>query len=219
MTKELIQTIYQELQDFYQKTMRFQEPSEQMGRRLRLLYGKGEITREKFFLLRDKLYQGQNIQQELEIAHRIGVLRLEERGERLIRQSNKEIAHSLERLYLDRALLEEVRFEMEQSARALQDEAKWAREQAEMTRQSAQAAIADELEARNLLNIWQDLLELADDLDQRKQLVRHRLSHIHALEARLRGYEAELKALDSSGRLEDIRRYIDRDFNDQESHA
>ena len=219
MIKELIQTIYQELQDFYQETIRQRDPFEQMGRKLRLLYGKGEITREKFFLLRDKLYQGQNIQQELEIAHRIGVLRLEERGERLIRQSNKEIVHNLEQLYLDRALLEEVRFEMEQSVIALQDEAKWAREQAEMTRQSAQAAIADELEARNLLNIWQDLLELADDLDRRERLVRNRVSHIHALEARLRGYEAELKALDLSGRLEDIRRYIDRDFNDQGSHA
>ena len=219
MTKELIQTIYQKLQDFYQKTLRQQDPFEQMGKKLRLLYGKGEITREKFFLLRDQLYQGQNIQQELEIAHRLGVLRLEEKGERLIRQSNKAIAHSLERLYLDRSLLEEVRFEMEQAARALQEEAKWARGQAELTRQSAQEAIADELEARNLLSIWQDLLELADDLDRRERLVRNRLSHIHALEARLRGYEAELKALDSSSHLEEIRRYIDRDFNDQESHA
>lgn len=219
MLKELVQTIYQELQDFYQKTVRLQDPSEQMVRKLRLLYGKGEITREKFFLLRDKLYQGENIQQELEIEHRLGVLRLEEKGERLIRQSNKAIARSLERLYLDRALLEEVRFEMEQAARALLEEAKWAREQAEMTRNSAQAAIEDEVEARNLLNIWQDLLELGDDLDRRNRLIRNRLSHINALEARLRGYEAELRALDSSGRLEEIRRYIDRDFNDQGSNV
>jgi len=219
MLKELIQTIYKELQDFYRDNLRQQNPGERMGKQLRLMYGRGEITKDKFFLLRDKLYQGQAIQPELETAHRIAVLRLEERGERLIRQSNKEIARSLEWLYLDHALLEEVRFETEQSISILQDEANWSRQQAESTRQAAQTAISDEAEARSLLNIWQDLLELAEDLERRVQLVRHSLSHINALEARLRAYEAELKALDSSGHLEEIRKYIDQDFNSQGSHA
>jgi vacuolar-type H+-ATPase subunit I/STV1 len=219
MIKELIQTIYKELRDFYQNNLRQQDPFERMGKQLRLLYGRGEITRDKFFLLRDKLYQGQAIQEELAIAHRIGVLRLEERGERLIRQSNKEIALSLERLYLDRAMLEEVRFEILQSINNLQDEANWARQQAESTRQAAQAVITDEAEARSLLNIWQDLLELAENLERRMQLVRHSLSRINALEARIRAYEAELKALDSNGHLEEIRKYIDQDFNGQGSHA
>jgi len=219
MLKELIQTIYKELQDFYRDHLRQQDPDERMGKQLRLMYGRGEITKDKFFLLRDKLYQGQAIQQELETAHRIAVLRLEEGGERLIRPSNREIARSLERLYLDRALLEEVRFETEQSIGVLQEEANWSRQQAESTRQAAQTAISNEAEARSLLNIWQDLLELAEDLERRVQLVRHSLSHINALEARLRAYEAELKALDSSGHLEEIRKYIDQDFNSQGSHA
>jgi len=219
MIKELIQTFFKELQDFYQANLRQQDPFEQMGRQLRLLYGRGEISRDKFFLLRDKLYQGQDIQEELEIAHRISVLRLEERGERLIHQSNKEIAHSLERLYLDRALLDEVRFETERSIDILQDEANWARQQAESTHQAAQAAITDEVEARSLLNIWQDLLELAQDLERRVQLVRHGLRRINALEARIRAYEAELKTLDSRGRLEEISNYIDQDFTGQGSHT
>lgn len=219
MLKELIQTIYKELQDFYRDHLRQQDPDERMGKQLRLMYGRGEITKDKFFLLRDKLYQGQAIQQELETAHRIAVLRLEEGGERLIRPSNREIARSLERLYLDRALLEEVRFETEQSIGVLQDEANWSRQQAESTRQAAQTVISNEAEARSLLNIWQDHLELAEDLERRVQLVRHSLSHINALEARLRAYEAELKALDSSGHLEEIRKYIDQDFNSQGSHA
>ena len=219
MLKELIQTIYKELQDFYRDHLRQQDPDERMGKQLRLMYGRGEITKDKFFLLRDKLYQGQAIQQELETAHRIAVLRLEEGGERLIRPANREIARSLERLYLDRALLEEVRFETEQSIGVLQDEANWSRQQAESTRQAAQTVISNEAEARSLLNIWQDHLELAEDLERRVQLVRHSLSHINALEARLRAYEAELKALDSSGHLEEIRKYIDQDFNSQGSHA
>ena len=219
MIKELIQTIFKELQDFYQDNLRQQDPFKQMGRQLSLLYGRGEISRDKFFLLRDKLYQGQNIQEELEVAHRIGVLRMEERGERLIRQSNSEIARSLERLYLDRALLEEVRFETQRSIDILKDEANWARQQAESTHQAAQAAITNEAEARSLLNIWQDLLELAEDLERRVQLVRNSLRRINALEARIRAYEAELKALDSSGRLEEISKYIDQDFTGQGSHA
>lgn len=219
MLKELIQTIFKELQDFYWENLRQRDPFERLGRQLRLLYGRGEITRDKFFLLRDKLYQGQAIQEELEIAHRIGVLRLEERGERLIRQSNTEIAQSLERLYLDRALLEEVRFETERSISVLEDEANWARQQAESTHQAAQNAITDEVQARSLLNIWQDLLELAEDLDRRVQLVRRSLNRMNALEARIRAYEAELKALDSRGRLEQISKYIDQDFTGQGSHA
>lgn len=219
MIKELIQTFFKELQNFYQDNLRQKDPFERMGRQLRLLYGRGEISRDKFFLLRDKLYQGQDIQEELDIAHRIGVLRLEERGERLIRQSDFEIARSLERLYLDRALLDEVRFETERSIDILQDEANWARQQAESTHQAAQAAITNEAEARSLLNIWQDLLELAEDLERRVQLVRHSLRRINALEARIRAYDAELKALDSSGRLEEISKYIDQDFTGQGSHA
>ena len=219
MIKELIQTIFKELQDFFQESLRQQEPFERMGRQLRLLYGRGEITRDKFFLLRDKLYQGQAIQEELEIAHRIGVLRLEERGERLIRQSNTEIAQSLERLYLDRALLEEVRFETERSISVLQDEANWAHQQAESTHQAAKNAITDEAQARNLLNIWQDLLELAEDLERHAQLVRYSLNRMNAIEARIRAYEAELKALDSKGRLEEVSKYIDQDFTGQGSHA
>jgi len=219
MIKELIQTIYQKLREFFQNNLHQQDPFERMAQQLRLLYGRGEITREKFFTLRDHLYQRQTIQQDLDIAHRLGVLKLEERGDRLIRHSNPEIGHSLERLYLDCALLEEVRFEMQRSTKTLQNEAIWTRKQADTIRQAAKAAITDEIEARNLLNIWQDLLELSDTLERRTQLIRHSLSHINALEARLRGYEAELKALDSSGRLEEIRKYIDRDFRGQNSHA
>lgn len=212
MFKKLIRAILGELRQFYENNLRMQSPNAKQMNQLRIMFGAGEIDKTRFFMLENRIRRGQLLQGELSMIHREAQLKREAKGELLHYPTNPEIARALNRLYLDRARLEEARSEIERITQTLAGEASWVRDQAEAIRKDARASLPDEDEARGFLHSWQDLLAYASKLEKRSLALKRELGHMDALEAELRSCIAQLLALDSQNESEAIRTHINLDI-------
>jgi tRNA C32,U32 (ribose-2'-O)-methylase TrmJ len=207
----LIQAILEEFAQFYEEYLSFRDPIEAMYRSLRLLYGRGEIDTGQFIRLRNKIRRGQLIQGELQMLHCQAELCQEAKG-KFLADRHPRLARGLDRVYLDLALLKEIRIDQKEILEKLDSEGSWVASQAEAVRQEAQAALPNEIEARALLDTWQDLLQLSHVFERRKQVLQQNLRRLDALEARLRTYEAELTVLDSQEYLQGLQMRIHQDL-------
>jgi hypothetical protein len=195
--------IWKELQAYFEDTLSLQEPKTRMRNQLRSLYGRGDITKERFLEQRSRLEWGQiglgdiaNLQQE-------ALYRMRSRGE-AAGAHIPEIERGLGHLYVDRGLLEELRAEITQRHKSLALEAGWIHEQVESARQSAQSALPDDAAARAYLEIWHRLRELSGSLDKRLRVLEGDLRYLNMLEAELRASISELKLLDSQAGLSEL---------------
>jgi hypothetical protein len=209
---ELFKAISEEFRRFSEEYLSFQDPLSRSEKQLRILYGRGAISKERYFELRNKLYRGQILRGDLINLQREAELVLEAKGEVFPRRQDPQIARRLDRLYLDRTLLEEAHAESDHLLKTLSSEVEWLREQAEAARQEAQKALPDEGEARAYLEIWHDLQERAAGLDQRMSLTRQHLQRINALQTELSASITELQLLDSQQNLAGVRVKVDQDF-------
>jgi hypothetical protein len=178
-----------------------QNSVEEMENRLRIMFGRGEVTEEQFIRLKNRLRQGLDIHTELLSAHRIAVARMGPTEAAFATGAPNEITRQLERLYRDRALLIEVRLEMDHAIREFQDELQSIRQQAQAAHAAAQSALPNEDAARDLLNQWQDLVELSELLAKRLAVLERDMSRLAALEASLKVSQARLKTLHSQAQF------------------
>jgi hypothetical protein len=110
---------------------------------------------------------------------------------------NAQIARGLDRLYLNRAVLEEVRLEMKQALKVMEQTRAWLQKQVDENHASAQNVLPDEAAARAFLEIRQDLLERIQFLEHRSTSAQQNLRQIDLLEAELGVYEAEMLLAES----------------------
>ncbi len=210
--RELFYAFWEEWKRLLEVSFRMQDPKIRLENQLRLMYGRGEITRETFHQLRFRLNWGRLGQGDLGMIHRDALRRLEASGRPPEERYNPEILQSLDRLYLDRVLLEEARFEIMDRQNAMEQEIDWLKEQAEEARQSAQNALPDENSARLYLEIWQHLKELSKTMDQRMLVFMQQLQGLQAQGAEINASISQLKLLGSQEKLTGIRYQIRRDF-------
>jgi prefoldin subunit 5 len=194
---EWLLEVFRELRRIYLDNLASGGPSRRMWRQLRIMYGRGEIDRPTFFRLRSNLEKGYYIEGDLQMYHRRAEARLVTEGKYLVGHTDPEIAHSLDNLYLNRAVLEEVRLEMKQALRVMASTQEWIQQQAGTIQENAQRALPNEADARAFLEIRQDLLERIQYLKSRSNAVQQNMRQIDMLEAELGMYEAELMLLES----------------------
>ena len=213
--KDILKAIWEEIQSYFEENLSLQEPKMRMRNQLRSLYGRGGIPKERFLDQRMKLERGQiglgdiaNLQQE-------ALLRVRTWGE-VAGERDPEIKHSLDRLYQDRGLLEEVRSEILYRQRSLASEAGWIHEQVELARRNAQASLPDDAAARAYLEIWHRLQELSRALEERQRVLEGALRSLDILEAGLRSSISELRLLETEAGLARLRLGIHQDLLTQE---
>ena len=209
---ELFKAIGEQVRRFSEEYLSFEDPSRRAEKQLRILYGRGAISKERYFELRNKLYRGMILRGDLINLQREAELVLESRGELFPRQHDPQISRGLERLYVDRTLLEEAQAESEHLLKTLGSQVEWLREQAEAARQEAGKALPDESEARAYLEIWHDLEERADKLDERRRATRQRLQRLKALQSEVSASITELQLLEAQQNLAEVRIRVDQDF-------
>ena len=213
LLSELFNAISEQLHDFFAESLSLPDPFTRSENQLRVLYGRGAISTERYFELRNKLYRGQILRGDLTNLQREADLVLQSRGDLFPRRHDPRIARQLDRLYLDRALLEEARAETGHLLDTLASQVDWLREQAAAARQAAQGVLPDEGEARAYLEIWHDLGERSAQLDQRIHLIRQHLRRLNALQTDLSAYITELQLLDAQHNLATVRLHVDQDFS------
>jgi hypothetical protein len=189
---EWLLEVFQELRRIYTDNLGSGGPPGKMAKQLRIMYGRGEIDKATFLKLRNSLEKGYYIDGELRMYHRQATARMALEGKYVEHHFDTEISRGLDRLYLNRAVLEEVRLEMKQALQVIQTTRAWLQNQVAITHASAQNALPDEGTARALLEICQDLLERIRYLDNREKVIQQNMHQIDLLEAELGVYEAEL---------------------------
>jgi hypothetical protein len=210
--KALFHAIGEEMRRFSEEYLSFEDPLRRAENQLRILYGRGAISKERYFELRNKLYRGVILRGDLINLQREAELVLESRGELFPRRHDPQISRGLERLYVDRTLLEEAQAESEHLLKTLASQVEWLQEQAEAVRQEAGEALPDESEARAYLEIWHDLEERADKLDERRRATRERIQRLKALQSEVSASITELHLLDAQQNLAEVRIRVDQDF-------
>ncbi len=194
---EWLLEVFQELRRIYLDNLASGGPARRMWRQLRIMYGSGEIDRPTFFRLRNNLEKGYYIEGDLQMYHRKAEARQGMEGKYLVGHTDREIARSLDDLYLNRAVLEEVRLEMKQALKVMETTQEWIQKQAGAIQENAQSALPNEADARAFLEIRQDLLERIQYLKSRSNSAKQNMRQIDMMEAELGMYEAELMLLES----------------------
>ena len=212
LLRGFIQAIFAELRRLNQSYLHIQDPILKTKNELRIMYGRGEINREQFFRFRRRLNQGQQIQGELTVIHREARYRLEAQGKPAVFQHRGEIAHSRECLYLDLGLLEEARYDTHNLLVEMEAQIKWIRQQADEAHAEAVAALPDESQARAYLNVWHNLGELSEILQDRMQKIKQNLEGIQALIAEIKACEAELMVLEMQEQQERLKVRVRQDI-------
>ncbi|MCL4562327.1 MAG: hypothetical protein M1281_17160 [Chloroflexi bacterium] len=209
---KLAHTVQVEWDQFYKENFLDQDPKERLEEQLRVLYGRGEIDQATFNQLRFRVHWGMVSQTDLTVIHQQAVRRLEAQGKYIPRRSNPELERSLDRLYADRILLEEMRHVWAETIQALRDEVSWIKEQAESARQDAGAALPNEAAARAFLEVWQKLLALSQTLDGHLQAMEQDLLSLNTLEIEIKSAITKIKLLQSREQIADVHQRIRHDL-------
>ena len=192
MFEDFFQALIREIRKFSDENLSLGGPMQRLHRQLRVMYGRGEISREVFFQMRGRLERDQNIEGELKVLHRKAASQMEAEGRAPVIPQDAELARGLDQMHLGRAMLEEARFDMQRILKTAQTEREWMKTQAEEMLGRAQSALPDEAEARAYIETRLDLLQHAQTLERRIQAFQQDLHKLDTLEARIKLYEAEL---------------------------
>ena len=132
---DFFRALYNEVRRFYDENLSFQSPSDRLRRKLRIMYGQREIEKDTFFKLRHKLDEGYFIEGDLTYLHRQAEQRVA-MGELPARPSvSPDMEYIIDQLYLNRAVIEESREEVQSALRLLIDNRAWLVKQREEARQ------------------------------------------------------------------------------------
>ena len=132
---DFFRALYNQARRFYDENLSFQSPSDRMRRRLRIMYGQREIDKDAFLKLRHKLDEGYFIEGDLTYLHRQAEQRVA-MGELPGRPAvSPDMEYIIDQLYLNRAVIEESREEVQSALRLLIDNRAWLVKQREEARQ------------------------------------------------------------------------------------
>ncbi len=193
--------MWQELFQYLDEHFSFQSTTDRQLKRLRVMFGRGEVDRKHFFRFLRRIQEGELVEGELRILEREARLQKQARGEALPDPRNLEVQKGLERVYIGRALLEEARFSTEQTLQVLAGEILWIQGQAQVAEQEARQALPDENIARNYLEVRRDLVDHSNRLINRRDELQRELRLISSEEVQLRTYEAELRLVSTQEQL------------------
>ncbi len=212
LLNELARTMRVEWRQFYQENLLMEDPIERLEERLRVLYGKGEISAEYYRQLRFRLHRGLIGQTELYVAHMQAIQLREAQGRYTPRYLDPALERWLDRLYADRVLLEDMRRDFDEETQALRSEIGWIKDQAETFRQDAEKALPDDEAARAYLEVWQKLSTLAQSLDTQLQAMEQDLLGLNTLEVEIKSTITKVKLLQARDRLQDLSQRIRHDL-------
>lgn len=199
--KELINDLLAEINRQYHDNISLRDPFHRLDDELKMMFGRGEISQEKYAQIKSKLYQGQIGRGDLQLLHRDALQKPSGASYSAQFPLDPEIQKSLNRLYLDRARLEDGRMEAEKLLDSLDAGLKQVRDRAEHAREKARSTLPDEHAARVYLEAHQIYLERAHILEERLYSLRDSLRRIEVLRNQLEAYEAELMILGSEQQL------------------
>jgi hypothetical protein len=209
--REMINTILGGREDLLDTGYHRNDPKNALENLLRIMYGRGEISREVYRQLRLRLHWNQIGKGDLILLHEGYLRKLAAQG-RILEVENREARRLLDRLYLDRVLMEEAVENVANRQKALAAELDWLHQQAESARNSAQSALPDESLARIYLEVWQDLQALASELMERQQALEQQHHRIEAQSAELKAAITKLKLIQSQERLAELNLRIRQDL-------
>jgi hypothetical protein len=187
------------------------DPEERLEEQIRALYGRGEITKDRFIQLRFRLHNGLVSETDLAMVHQEAIRLKEIKGNYLWR-GNPELEQSLDRLYADKVWVEETHDQLKKSVLALQSDIQWVKGEAEASRMKAGAALPDEAAAREMLLEWQKLLSLSQNLESDLQALQHDLMDLDNLEDEIKVAIIELKLYRSREQIAGIGQHIRSDL-------
>jgi hypothetical protein len=175
------------------------------------MYGRGEISKEVYRQLHLRLTWNQIGKGDLMLLHQGYLRKLAAQG-RILEVESPGTRRLLDRLFLDRVLMEEAAENISARRQSLEAEIVWLNEQAEAARTSAREALPDESLARNYLEIWQDLRTLAKDLTERQLALEGQRRQMEAQAAQLKAAMTRLKLLQSQERLLELNLRVRQDL-------
>ncbi len=211
-TAEELFTLWREV---FEDLFRWEEPQIQLQNQLRAMYGRGELTRERFIELRVRLHRNQIGLGDIQLVQReVEVRRRADQGfdEGSV---DRQIERSLNRLYIDLGLVEEARVGILQSQQAIAKESRWLGEQAAAARESAQAALPDEQQAREHLEMWHRLVGASRQIELRSQAISEELQRLDELQAEIKASVIRLQMLLSEEKLARLRLHLRQDLSAQ----
>jgi hypothetical protein len=210
------QNLKRSWQQFYEHNPGWQNPETRLVYQLRAMYGRGEIDQQRYKQLRLRLRRGQIWQSDINLIRQQAEQRMEAQGKMPLRYRNKETSRALDRLYVDHVMAEEKLSELEDNLKGLSDKIKWVQEQAETARKEAQASLPDEAVARASLEIWQDLVELSNNLNLRAQNIVQDKQDLKACSVQLSAAITQLKLLETQEELAKLTFHIQQDLLSQD---
>jgi hypothetical protein len=196
----IIQEIWNDLAAQLEVLLRLCNPPS-LENELRLMYGRGEITSEKYRQLVAKARKHQLGRGDVEILRAESLQQARQAGKVAPPVRNKALARQLDRLLLGRVQLEDVQFDSEKTLAALRADLNRLNQQAVEAREAARQALPDEAEARRYLEREQMLLEKVRLIEARLTVLQRGLRRIETLHAELVALESGLKSLDTQEQL------------------
>jgi hypothetical protein len=137
----------------------FSDPTSALVRELRLMFGREDISQEKYIQLKEMALRGQLGRGDLAILRR-GVYR-ERNGPDNNRHVRQKVSRKVEELHLEKTYLLDAKLEAEDQLNHLEQLLLIVREQAEKAGEAARQAISDEDNARKFLVEKYHYLKLA----------------------------------------------------------
>jgi predicted nucleic acid-binding Zn-ribbon protein len=199
--------MWSEWRKVYNDNFLNRDPEARLEERLRILYGRGEISKERFHQLRFRLHGGLVSETDLSVIHQQAIRLMEARGNYLP-QGDPELEHNLDCLYADRVRVEETTDQFKASIHALRGEVDWIKQQAEDAHQQASAALPDENAARAFLEVWQKLWSLSETLDNDLQAMERNLASLIALENEIKAAITRIKLSRSQQQLAGVNQRV-----------
>jgi hypothetical protein len=206
-----IQAMKNEWRQHNDNNFLMQDPEAKMEEQIRTLYGRGEINKDRYLQLRFRLHNGLVSESDLNAIHQEAINLKEARGNYIL-QGSPELEHILNRLYADKVWVEETHDQLEESIQAMRRDIDWIKEQAEDARRSASTAMPDEITARALLQVWQELLSLTQTLDNDLQAMEHELLDLAALDHEIKAAIIKLKLFHSQEQIAGLSQRVRADL-------
>jgi chromosome segregation ATPase len=176
-------------------------PSGGLDEEIKVMLGRGEITREQYHQLNRKLKFSTLARGDLELLRR-------QARKRAYRQAGEgtgfyepEVTGELDRLFIRNASLEDARREAQQAKQRLEADIDRIQEYAKSAEDMASKTLADENEVRALLEIRQNMLERLQGLEAHKRSLEQSIRRLEVLQGEIYAREAELKVLGAQAAL------------------
>jgi chromosome segregation ATPase len=169
------------------------EPSYGLDEEIKVMLGRGEITREQYDQLNRKLKFSTLARGDLELLRRQARKQAYQQARASTGFHEQEVAGELDRLFIQIVSLEDSRQEAQQAKQRVEADINRIQEHAKSAEDMASKALPDENEARAMLEIRQNMLERLRRLEAHQRSLEQSIQRLEVLQGELYAHEAELK--------------------------